>query len=46
MMGLQIGKKDGVGHFGTWKIPTFVVVKLRKTLFVERLGPMLNGKLA
>lgn len=43
MMGLQIGKKAGTGFYGNWRIPTFLVVRLRKTLFVERLGPTVDG---
>lgn len=43
MMGLQIGKKAGTGFIGGWKLPSFLVVKLRKTLFVERLGSTIDG---
>jgi hypothetical protein len=42
-MGLQIGKKAGTGHFGAWKIPSFVIVMARKNLFIERLGPTIDG---
>jgi len=44
-MGLQIGKKAGTGHFGNFKIPSFIIVKARKTLFVENMGPTVNGAL-
>lgn len=44
-MGFQIGKKSGTGHFGWFRIPTFVVVYLRKTLFVERLASTVDGSL-
>ncbi|KFY44494.1 hypothetical protein V494_01451 [Pseudogymnoascus sp. VKM F-4513 (FW-928)] len=42
-MGFQIGKKSGTGHFGWFRIPTFVVVYLRKNLFVERLATTVDG---
>jgi len=44
-MGLQIGKKAGTGHFGTFKIPSFIIIRARKTLFVENMGPTVNGAL-
>ncbi|MCJ1400479.1 hypothetical protein MMC11_003685 [Xylographa trunciseda] len=44
-MGLQIGKKAATGHFGTFKVPTFIIIKARKTLFVENMGPTVNGTL-
>lgn len=44
-MGLQIGKKAGTGHFGNFKIPSFVIVRARKTLFVENMVPTVNGAL-
>ncbi|MCJ1328911.1 hypothetical protein MMC10_005588 [Thelotrema lepadinum] len=45
MMGLQIGKKAATGHYGSMRIPSFVVVRARKTLFVENMGPTVNGSL-
>ncbi|OKL59608.1 hypothetical protein UA08_05213 [Talaromyces atroroseus] len=42
-LGLQIGKKTGTGHFGSFRIPGFIVTYLRKNLFVEQLGSMVNG---
>jgi NADH dehydrogenase FAD-containing subunit len=44
-MGLQIGKKSGTGHVGDWKLPGFLVVKIRKTLFVEDLPKMVDGSM-
>ena len=44
-MGLQIGKKAATGHFGSLKIPSFIVVRARKTLFVENMGPTVDGSL-
>ncbi|RDW73543.1 hypothetical protein BP6252_07450 [Coleophoma cylindrospora] len=43
MIGLQIGKKAGVGHFGGMRIPGFIVTMIRKSLFVERLVTMGDG---
>lgn len=43
MMGVQFGKKAGTGFYGSWKIPSFIPVMLRKTLFVEKLGPTVEG---
>lgn len=45
MMGLQIGKEAGTGHIGTFKIPSFIIMWARKTLFVENMGPTVNGAL-
>jgi apoptosis-inducing factor 2 len=44
-MGLQIGKKAGTGHYGSIRIPSFLIVWVRKTLLVEKLGPMVDGSL-
>ncbi|MCJ1387733.1 hypothetical protein MMC18_000576 [Xylographa bjoerkii] len=44
-MGLQIGKKAGTGHFGNIKVPSFIIIRARKTLFVEKMGPTVNGSL-
>ncbi|KFY26140.1 hypothetical protein V493_04252 [Pseudogymnoascus sp. VKM F-4281 (FW-2241)] len=44
-LGFQVGKNSGTGHFGWFRIPTFVVVYLRKALFVERLAPTVDGSL-
>ncbi|KAH8892884.1 FAD/NAD(P)-binding domain-containing protein [Thozetella sp. PMI_491] len=44
-LGFQIGKKAGTGHLGSWKLPSFVVVFMRKTLFVERFPPTVDGSL-
>ncbi|KAI1323296.1 hypothetical protein F5Y16DRAFT_412739 [Xylariaceae sp. FL0255] len=45
MMGLQIGKKTGTGHMGNFKIPSFLVHFLRKTLFVENLPKTVDGSM-
>jgi len=42
-MGFQIGKKAGTGHLGNWKIPSFLIVFLRKSLFIEKLASTVNG---
>ncbi|KAH7131848.1 hypothetical protein B0J11DRAFT_576797 [Dendryphion nanum] len=42
-MGLQIGKKAGIGHYGNWRIPTWLVVRLRKDLFTDKLVPAVDG---
>ncbi|PON24162.1 hypothetical protein TGAM01_v206850 [Trichoderma gamsii] len=44
-VGLQIGKKAGTGYIDNWKIPSFLVVFMRKTLFIERFAPTVNGSL-
>jgi hypothetical protein len=36
MVGLQIGKKAAVGHFGSWRLPGF--------LFVDKFQPFASGK--
>ncbi|KAI7767251.1 hypothetical protein LZL87_009653 [Fusarium oxysporum] len=42
MGGMQIGK-SGVGHYGNWRIPGFMVHAIRKTLFVEQLPKMIDN---
>ena len=43
MMGLQIGKKNGTGHVGNMKLPSFIVASLRKTLLIEKLPKIVDG---
>ncbi|VUC28099.1 unnamed protein product [Clonostachys rosea] len=43
MMGLSVGKDLGTGHYGNWRIPTFMARYLRKTLFLERLSEIVTG---
>ncbi|KAI0022874.1 hypothetical protein F4780DRAFT_769532 [Xylariomycetidae sp. FL0641] len=43
VMGLQIGKKTATGHFGMFRLPSFVLTRVRKTLFVEKLSSMVDG---
>ena len=42
-MGLQIGKKTGTGYFGGVRLPGVLVAMIRKNLFVDNLGPTVNG---
>jgi hypothetical protein len=44
--GVQIGKKTSVGHYGNWKMPAFMTNFSRKNLFVENIGPLVDGKLS
>lgn len=44
-MGVQVGKKVATGHFGDWRIPSFVVLWMRKNLFTERFQPMVDGSM-
>ncbi|KAL4884899.1 putative apoptosis-inducing factor [Aspergillus karnatakaensis] len=43
MMGLQVGRKLGVGHYGSWRVPGILVAYMRKTLFVEDLPRTVDG---
>jgi hypothetical protein len=43
MIGLQIGPNAGTGYYGTWRLPSFLVVYMRKTLFLEKLKGTVNG---
>ena len=43
LTGLQIGKEVGTGHFGDMKVPSFVIVWARKTLFIENLKGTVDG---
>jgi apoptosis-inducing factor 2 len=42
-LGLQIGKEAGTGHFGCFRIPSFVIVMARKNLFLQNLKPTVDG---
>ncbi|KAK9238079.1 hypothetical protein V1525DRAFT_387804 [Lipomyces kononenkoae] len=42
-MGVQIGRKAATGHMGNMKLPGFLVNMLRKNLFMDKLGPTVNG---
>jgi hypothetical protein len=44
-MGVQIGKNAGTGHYGSVKLPSFLIRRVRKTLFVERMAPTVTGSL-
>lgn len=44
-MGLQIGRKAAVGHFGSMRVPSFIIAKARKTLFIQNLKPTVDGSL-
>ncbi|PMD57853.1 FAD/NAD(P)-binding domain-containing protein [Hyaloscypha bicolor E] len=41
--GMQIGRNKGIGHFGSWIIPSFVIVYVRRMLFMEKMGAWLDG---
>ncbi|KAL2825079.1 putative apoptosis-inducing factor [Aspergillus cavernicola] len=43
MIGVQIGRKAGTGHYGSVKLPGFLITRLRKTLFVESLPKTVDG---
>lgn len=43
MMGLQIGPEMGTGHYGNVRLPGFLIVYIRKELFVPRLKKMVDG---
>ncbi|KAF7934396.1 uncharacterized protein EAE98_000892 [Botrytis deweyae] len=44
MLAVPVGKKAGTGHMGGMKFPSFVVNMVKgKTLFTEKLTPMVNG---
>lgn len=45
MIGIQIGKKTGTGHFGNFKLPSFLVIALRKTLFIDNLPKTVDGSM-
>lgn len=45
MMGVQIGKKGGTGHFGSFKLPGWLVATLRKSLLVENLARTVDGSM-
>jgi hypothetical protein len=44
--GIQLGKEVAVGHFGSWKMPNFMIRFSRKTLFTENLAPLVDGSLS
>jgi hypothetical protein len=42
--GIQIGRKKGIGAFGTWTMPSFLIVYVRRMLFMDRMAGILDGK--
>ncbi|KAJ9611723.1 hypothetical protein H2200_004907 [Cladophialophora chaetospira] len=44
-MGMQIGRKAGTGHYGNTRLPGFLFVWARKTLFIENLKGTVDGSL-
>lgn len=45
MIGVQIGKKSGTGHFGNMRLPSFIVSMLRKSLFIDNLPRTVDGSI-
>ncbi|KAL4945483.1 hypothetical protein BDV06DRAFT_230855 [Aspergillus oleicola] len=43
MIGVQIGQKAGTGHFGSIRLPSFMIIYLRKTLLVEQVPKIVDG---
>jgi apoptosis-inducing factor 2 len=44
-LGIQVGRNVGTGHFGNFKLPSFMITFARKSLFVEFLSPLVSGSL-
>ncbi|KAF8847880.1 FAD/NAD(P)-binding domain-containing protein [Acephala macrosclerotiorum] len=44
-IGIQIGRKTATGFFGTWRMPSWLMVWARKNLFTEKLKPTVDGTL-
>ncbi|CZR59432.1 uncharacterized protein PAC_09324 [Phialocephala subalpina] len=44
-IGIQIGRKTATGFFGTWRLPSWLMVWARKNLFTEKLKPTVDGSL-
>ncbi|KAK7418779.1 hypothetical protein QQX98_003797 [Neonectria punicea] len=44
-MGLQIGKTAGTGHYGNFKVPSFIIIRARRNLFIDNLGPTISGSI-
>ncbi|KUJ06579.1 nucleotide-binding domain-containing protein [Mollisia scopiformis] len=44
IFGFQVGKKAGTAHYGNWvQMPGFVIVRVRKNLFLEKFVGLLDG---
>jgi hypothetical protein len=43
MIGLQIGRNAATGQYGNMKVPGFIIVQARKTLFIDRMKPLVSG---
>jgi len=43
IVGVSIGRKKAIAQWGTWIMPTFLVVWARKSLFMNKMGPILDG---
>ena len=44
-MGIQIGKKKATGHFGSYRMPTWLALFSRKNLFTQKLVGTVDGSL-
>jgi hypothetical protein len=42
-MGITVGKKAGTGHLGSVKLPGFLVLMLRKNMFLEKVVGTVDG---
>jgi len=45
IMGIQIGKKKATGHFGSYRMPTWLALFARKNLFTQKLVGTVDGSL-
>ncbi|KAH8668652.1 putative apoptosis-inducing factor [Xylariales sp. PMI_506] len=45
MMGVRIGNRTGTGFLGRFKLPSFMVTMLRKTLFMDWLPKTVDGSM-
>lgn len=43
MIGFQVGRKMGTGHVSGWRLPSFLISYMKKTLLVEKLPGLVHG---
>ncbi|CAG8950978.1 hypothetical protein HYFRA_00006375 [Hymenoscyphus fraxineus] len=43
MLGFQVGREMGTGHVAGWRLPSFLVSYIKKTLLVEKLPGLVHG---
>ncbi|KAG0646247.1 Pestheic acid biosynthesis cluster L [Hyphodiscus hymeniophilus] len=47
VLAVPLGRKAGTGHMGSWKLPSFMIVRVKgKTYLTQNLAPVIDGSAA